>query len=447
LIEQCRFERNAAPSGGAVYWNGGRRVAIHSSVFVDNSAESGNSGALRLSEVEEIDLIDCQFRSNSAGYAGGAYLAAYTSTAVKRCQFAYNSAYNGNAGGLFVDGPASLVDCTFLNNHARDSGGGLFVDASVDITGCTFADNSSWERGGGAFASGYGMVSFADTVFNRNWAEYGGAIYISAGSRAILDRCRVEDNGASVGGGLATTGSSADVLLVSSLIASNQAEAYGGGVAAGNGALTVQNCTIANNTAGALGAGMIVGHDATVTNSIVWGNVVDPRGGVWTDEVAQIEGIEFATIDYSDVQGWSGAYGGDGNIGLDPLFVAPADPDGPFGPMERNVRLRPESPCINAGLTVIPEPGPWGPPPPNLDLDGNPRVLCKDVDMGAYEFGLMGDADCNRRVDLHDFSLWSQCAFGPGAPGLCPPFDADGDGDIDLRDVAALFRAFSPTPP
>jgi len=445
LIEQCRFEHNSAGLAGAVYLSSIRRAAIHGSVFVDNSAYSWGSGALRLYDVDEIDLIDCEFRGNSAGTGGGAYLAGYTSIAVKRCLFVNNSANNGIAGGLYVDGPASLVDCTFLNNYARDSGGGLFVDGSAEITGCTIKNNRSSGGGGGALASG--MVSFADTVFNRNWAEYGGAIHISAGSQARLDRCRVEDNGALVGGGLATTESSADVMLVSSLIASNQADAYGGGVAAGNGTLTVQNCTIANNTAGALGAGMIVGHDTSVMNSIVWGNVVDPRGGVWTDEVAQIEGIEFATIDYSDVQGWSGTYGGDGNIGLDPLFVAPTDPDGPYGPMEPDFHLRPESPCINAGLTEAVDPGPWDPPPPNLDLDGKPRVLCGAVDMGAYEYGLAGDVDCDSRVDLHDFSLWPQCAFGPGAPGLCPAFDADGDGDIDLRDAAALFRAFSPTSP
>jgi hypothetical protein len=115
--------------------------------------------------------------------------------------------------------------------------------------------------------------------------------------------------------------------------------------------------------------------------------------------------------------------------------------------MEPNFHLLPDSPCINAGLTETVDPGPWGPPPPNLDLEGNPRVLCKAVDMGANEFGLTGDVDCNLRVDLKDFSVWPQCAFGPGAPGLCSVFDADGDGDIDLRDAAALFRAFSRPPP
>jgi len=443
LIEGCRFEGNTAGWGGAVSVDQATAVTIRESVFVDNSAESGYGGALRIYRAAMVELIDSEFRGNSAEYAGGAYLYTYEPTTVLRCQFVNNLATGSDGGGLYVRGSARLTECDFVGNHARTGGGGLFALGFVDVTGCTFTNNSAVGRGGAALTYGYEGIRFDNTEFNWNWADYGGAVYCVA-PRAILDRCRVEHNGALVGGGVAAMESGTNVQLVNSLLAGNQAESYGGGIATGDVTLTVQNCTIANNTADALGSGIIAGHGTAITNSIVWGNVVDPHGGAWTDEVAQIEGIEFATIDYSDVQGWSGTYGGDGNIGLDPLFVEPIEPDGPGEP---DFQPQPDSPCINAGLTETVDPGPWDPPPPNLDLDGKPRVLCKFVDMGAYEFGLTGDVDCNLRVDLEDFSLWSQCAFGPGAPGLCSPFDADGDGDIDLRDAAVLFRAFSPTPP
>ncbi|MFH1111224.1 MAG: right-handed parallel beta-helix repeat-containing protein [Planctomycetota bacterium] len=442
LIEGCRFEGNSAGWGGALSLGQATAVTIRESLFVDNSAGSGYGGALRIYRVAMVELIDSEFRGNSAEYAGGAYLYTYEPATVRRCQFVNNLASGSDGGGLYVRGSVRLTECDFAGNHARASGGGLFVQGFLDATACTFTDNSAWGQGGAAFAYSYEAVRFEDGEFERNWALFGGAVCCVA-PHAIFDRCRVEHNGALVGGGVAALESGTNIQLVNSLLAGNQAESYGGGIATGDVTLTVQNCTIANNTADALGAGIIAGHDTSITNSIVWGNVLDPDGGAWTDEVAQIEGIEFATIEYSDVQGWSGAYGGDGNIGLDPLFVAPTDPDGQFGPIEPDFHLLPDSPCINAGLTWTPDPGPWGPPPPNLDLDGKPRVLCKFVDMGAYEFGLMGDVDCNQRVDLDDFSLWSQCAFGPGAPGLCSPFDADGDGDVDLRDLAEFLRVFS----
>lgn len=74
-------------------------------------------------------------------------------------------------------------------------------------------------------------------------------------------------------------------------------------------------------------------------------------------------------------------------------------------------------------------------------------MLCKFVDMGAYEFGVAGDMDCDQLVDLDDFALWSECAFGPGTPSPCPSFDSDGDGDVDLADFAQFSQAFAPNSP
>ncbi len=456
LIEQCRFEGNTAQSGGAIYWRGWPRATIRNSVFLNNSAKGGTAGALYLSDTS-VEIADCEFQGNSAQFVGGAFLDAYPSTPVRRCQFVDNWATDGEAGGLYVRGSAFLSECNFVRNHARSHGGGLYSEETLRVSDSKFVDNYAWDWGGAAFASWYKEASFEDTEFYGNRADYGGAISIFGG-RAILDRCRIARNEAAIGGGVAAFDSRTDLQLVSTLFADNQADAYGGGIAAGDGELTAHNCTIINNTAGALGGGMIVGRDATIANSIIWGNVVDPGGESWTDEVAQIDGIEFADIQHSDVQGWSGDYGGDGNIGLDPLFVDPVDPDGYYGPMEADYRLQVESPCINAGMTKDIDWSPWKPPPPNLDLDGKPRTLCGQIDMGAYEFGLPGDVDCDRTVDLDDFANWYACMTGPLSATFdvagalqstinCSAFDLDGDEDVDLADFARFSWIFSPNAP
>ena len=58
------------------------------------------------------------------------------------------------------------------------------------------------------------------------------------------------------------------------------------------------------------------------------------------------------------------------------------------------------------------------------DLDGFPRVLFEQVDLGAYEFGPFA---------------WAECIAGPDSRAptpTCTVLDADRDGDVDLIDLA-----------
>ena len=100
-------------------------------------------------------------------------------------------------------------------------------------------------------------------------------------------------------------------------------------------------------------------------NCLLWSNV--DCGG--SDESAQMH-IESgsATLDYSCLQGLSGALGGVGNIGLDPRLNS----DG--------FHLRRGSPCINTGdPDFVPQPG-------ETDIDGDARVIGNGVDIGADEW-------------------------------------------------------------
>jgi len=503
LIDQCRFKSNTARSGGAIDWRYSRAVTIYNSVFVDNSAESDEGGAVSIYVADKVELVDSVFDGNRSDWGGGASLVYGSVATVRQCQFLDNDGHSGQGGGLYLFGwdPAEVIDCIFVDNLAG-SGGGLFSEygallvehsfftdnragyggglasqrGKTLLIGCSFTENSA--REGGGLRDYESDLTVIDSTFERNRATTGGGVFAwpdyrygarfercrltynsayTGGGVAALgeadflsDRCEFTYNDATIGAGLSILGEYADTGVTNSLFAENSASAYGGGIAAGAGTLLLANCTVANNTAGALGAGLIAGHDTTVTNSIVWGNVVDPEGAAWRDENVQFEGIEFAVIDHSDVQGWSGTYGGEGNTGLNPSFVTPLDPDGLYGPGEPDFHLRPESPCINAGLTKIIDWGPWYPPPPNLDLDGKPRVLCALVDMGAYESGLAGDVDCDRDLDMTDFSEWSVCMGGPFliAPFPdCSAFDFDGDEDVDLLDFARFVLVLSPDSP
>jgi hypothetical protein len=75
---------------------------------------------------------------------------------------------------------------------------------------------------------------------------------------------------------------------------------------------------------------------------------------------------------------------GVGNIDADPLFVDFAG---------GNLRLQPDSPCINAGNNAYATNG-------VTDLDGNPRISGGIVDIGAYEFVLTPSMEVARLILL-----------------------------------------------
>ena len=105
------------------------------------------------------------------------------------------------------------------------------------------------------------------------------------------------------------------------------------------------------------------------------------------------------------------------NIFLDPLFVSAAD-----------AHLTCESPCREAGSSTIPEPD-------ETDLAGHPRLLCDQVDIGAYEFETCdcdaGAGACCIQNECVDEMTEGDCAASGGSYGgddtSCQD-DADSDG-------------------
>ena len=153
-------------------------------------------------------------------------------------------------------------------------------------------------------------------------------------------------------------------IVTNCTFSSNSALAYGGGMYNYYySSPTVTNCTFSSNTA-LEGGGVHSEYDSnpTVTNCILWGNT--------PQEVYNYDESSSPVIKYSDIQGgWEGE--GHNNIDINPNFVDSENGD---------LHLSSDSPCIDAG-------------DPNYaldsnyptDLDGNPRIVCGRIDMGAYE--------------------------------------------------------------
>jgi hypothetical protein len=328
---------------------------------------------------------------------------------------------NKRGGGMYCDSDSTLTNCTFIGNSADWGGGGMSCGPTwccvtyPTVTNCTFKGNSAGEEGGGM------RVGDSDPK---------------------LTNCKISGNSAGSRGGGVMFGGDTFSSMVNCLINGNSAD-WGGGI---YGVFcfqwTMTNCTVSGNSATERGGGMYNQYDChmTLTNCVLWMN--QDSGGL--DESAQVdyEPGEAPVVNYSCIQGWTGALGGNGNINEDPRFAQLGfwDVNGVW--IDGDYHLLADSSCIDAGNNSVPN-------LPDTDLDGHPRIIdgdCNDtevVDMGAYEFNYAyrGDLDYNCRVNFVDFSIfglaWMTEESEPNWDWVCDINDPP-DGYIDWRDAAVL---------
>ena len=403
-----------------------------SSAWQDGDADSRTQeGGGVYAKDSSFEMSNCTVLRNSGIWGSGVYSFGGDPT-IHRCVFTENFSYiwSGFAARIMFGEP-EVSYCTFVDNY----GGGLEMEGSKPIIGCKFIGNS---RGNG-LTLGYGAPNVIDCTFSRNRR----GMYSSSNTYPQLFNCGFFANAApTIGGGIWSDGG---LILLNCVFVGNTAGGWvyppGAPPNAGwAGALNVDygafalvlNCVFIGNSAGGA-AGMWSGGSATIAHSIFWGNTDDEGTG----EDAQIRYYSDnpPTVRYSDIQGWTGVLGGEGNVDVNPWFVDPDGPDDVLGTEDDNLRLAMESLLINAG----------DPDPPLLqryDGDGHFRTLYGRVDIGAYEFGV-GDYDWDLVCDLGDFAVWESCMTGPDSDTYdddCRAFDFDADGDVDLFDLAGFQR-------
>jgi hypothetical protein len=208
--------------------------------------------------------------------------------------------------------------------------------------------------------------------------DRGAGLYSPRGSPQVRN-CLFVGNTAPGGNGGGACNIESKATFINCVFSGNTAGNCGGGLYSEQGAVTVLNCTFVANQGLWRGGGVFnAAGTLAVTNCILWGN--GRMNGNSYDELAQVSGDPKPSLRYCCVQGWTGSLGGANNFGRDPLFVNTNGPDGVAGTPDDDLRLQPDSPCIDAGdnaavpLSVM------------TDLQGKARIANGVVDLGAYEF-------------------------------------------------------------
>ncbi len=400
----CVVDANSAGNGAAVV-NSGNGALFDGCTFSNNTVR----GAVELASGGSATFIDCNFLNNAHSWGGtfSALRSIAPKVTILQCTFSGNtlaravelngeltltdSLFIGNTHGAVSAGnltqPSIISDCVFESNGsiATVSIGGALVGGNTEVRRCRFEGNQA--NLGGA-VSGF-FNGFVDCDFLNNSAGTGGAVRVAFGP---FVNCRFAGNTAANGGAIHFS-SSDPGSFIQCLFTGNSATSIGGAVTVvGSNALLFEGCTFVGNS-GPFSGGIAIDTSSspvTIENSILWGNT-STTGSTEAQQVRNLtpSGV---TILSSTVQGWSGALGGTGNDGLDPVLSLIAGDDGLIGTLDDNPTPGVGSSAIESGNPALLSADTFDldgdglfAEPLSRDLVGNDRVLGTALDRGPVE--------------------------------------------------------------
>ncbi|MBI4843276.1 MAG: Ig-like domain-containing protein [Nitrospirae bacterium] len=380
-LTNCTLNNNSVGDigsydGGGIYLNGASAGAVISGTIINGNSGRNGGGIYILGSTlaTPLSITNSLISGNSGRYGAGIYITgAANASAITDSTITGNTTDQGYAG-IYSDSPLTVagshIDDNTVTGESFDTAGLMLNGASANgsITNTTFNSNTARSGSGFAVRNGASLI-LTGGIISGNTAYSGGtgAIWVDAGSTLNMSKSIVRSNQAGTyGGGIYTAGNTViENCIITGNIADAQAYSDGGGIY-NTGTLTVTNSSIAGNYARRNGGGLNGG--GAVKNSIIWGNTCDAVG-------PQIYGSP--TVTYSDIEA---GYGGGTNI----IDSAPSFAD-----------------FIQAGIGVPTAEGDFhiasnstakntanNPDAPADDIDGNTRPLTggDPADMGADEY-------------------------------------------------------------
>ena len=185
-----------AGSGSAIWWNGDLEV-------VNCRFEKNQGGAIQ-SGSGNTTIVNSTFEENQSGNATGAavQLTGNVECTITGSDFSENVTKN-QGGAVYVDhGTLDITDCTFEKNSAGFGGAIAVADVEKltigNNTNCL--DNTATSCGGGIYAIRSTATFEPGSALRGNSSAYGGAIYVDTSTINIAENSAVYNNTAATAG-------------------------------------------------------------------------------------------------------------------------------------------------------------------------------------------------------------------------------------------------------
>jgi hypothetical protein len=282
-VTHSTFTGNRAlTDGGAINFIAGSAAIanISDSVFINNSVDVGNGGAVRL--WGEVTISGSTFDGNSG------------------------IGIVGTGGAIEAIGTVNISDSSITNNRARDAGGGIYTGGAVySITRTNISNNTTLNRGGGLYITDGGATStgaISNSTISNNTAGIGvsdgGGIYVSNAKALTFANVTIEGNNARRDGGgiyyFAGNDTTRVVTLNNVTLSGNHADRDGGGLYRYDGGdIRFKNTIIALNT-----SSINSGHDmlANLLTSLGYNLVGIKNGANFINTTGDLTGTAAAPL-------------------------------------------------------------------------------------------------------------------------------------------------------
>ncbi len=340
--------------------------------------------------VSYSSIVNCK-----ADITGGGIYILSSSPKIHNCFISGNDAIDRLAGGIYLENSNSII----FKNIITGNGNKLTPyknDAGVECYSgnCILTENVIAKNYGYGIRIGYGSATVSKNFIFENMS----GILCYNGIHLIINN--VISHNKPYGGVYFSNTGALKISMANNIITNNISDNGAGIYCSGASPIFINN-TIANNKATKSGGGLYTQESYPIfQNCIIWGNTAATSGS----QVFMYDEKNDPDFYNCNIEGGSNAFEMNGNfftgkylnnINSDPLFVSPSITLGSNFKITANYwALQKSSPCIDKGDNTFNY--------TQFDIETNPRISNKIIDIGAHEF-------TNEPLPIADFNATNVC--------------------------------------